>query len=90
VTARNAPAHERAINSLHAWGVSVDNAFFLGGVDKGLIVEELQPHIYFDDQKTHLRRTASYVPSVHIPFGSLNSVRLEPLAEAAGKAEGVR
>ncbi|MBI8988427.1 5'-nucleotidase [Corynebacterium meridianum] len=72
ITARNAPAHERAVNSLRHWGVSVDNAFFLGGVDKGLIVSELQPHIYFDDQRTHLDSTSRYVPSVHIPFGAIN------------------
>lgn len=72
ITARNAPAHERAVNSLRQWGVSVDNAFFLGGVDKGLIVSELQPHIYFDDQRTHLASTSRHVPSVHIPFGAIN------------------
>lgn len=72
ITARNAPAHERAVNSLRSWGVSVDNAFFLGGVDKGLIVQELKPHIYFDDQQGHLGATAKYVPSVHVPFGKLN------------------
>lgn len=75
ITARNAPAHERAIKSLRSWGVSVDNAFFLGGVDKGLIVQELQPHIYFDDQRAHLGSTSRFVPSVHVPFGSLNAVK---------------
>jgi 5'-nucleotidase len=72
VTARGAPAHERAIASLKAWGVTVNDAFFLGGISKGLIMPVLRPHIFFDDQKTHLLSTAQSVPSVHVPFGSVN------------------
>jgi 5'-nucleotidase len=70
VTARNAPAHERAIKSLKEWGVTVNDAFFLGGIEKAPILEVLKPHIYFDDQRLHL--TAGSVPSVHIPFGVRN------------------
>jgi 5'-nucleotidase len=32
----------------------------------------LQPHIFFDDQRSHLLSTAKIVPSVHVPFGSVN------------------
>lgn len=71
VTARSAPAHERAVASLKAWGVKVNDAFFLGGIDKGAIMRVLKPHIFFDDQKTHLLSTAKAVPSVHVPFGSI-------------------
>ncbi len=72
VTARGAPAHERAIASLKAWGVTVNDAFFLGGISKGVIMPVLRPHIFFDDQRTHLLSTAQSVPSVHVPFGSVN------------------
>jgi len=72
VTARSAPAHERAVTSLKAWGVTVNDAFFLGGISKGAIMPVLRPHIFFDDQKTHLLSTAQSVPSVHVPFGSVN------------------
>jgi 5'-nucleotidase len=72
VTARSAPAHERAVASLKAWGVTVNDAFFLGGISKGIIMPVLRPHIFFDDQKTHLLSTAQSVPSVHVPFGSVN------------------
>ena len=72
VTARSAPAHERAVASLKAWGVTVNDAFFLGGIDKGAIMPVLRPHIFFDDQKPHLLSTAQSVPSVHVPFGSNN------------------
>jgi 5'-nucleotidase len=72
VTARSAPAHERAVASLKAWGLTVNDAFFLGGIDKGAIMPVLRPHIFFDDQRTHLVSTAQSVPSVHVPFGSVN------------------
>jgi 5'-nucleotidase len=72
VTARNAPAHERPVRSLKDWGVAVNDAFFLGGIDKSTIMEVLKPHIFFDDQVGHLTGTAHSTPSVHIPFGKIN------------------
>lgn len=73
VTARNAPSHERALNTLKEWGVMTNDAFFLGGVNKGLILGVLKPHIFFDDQSRHLDSTSSVAPSVHIPFGVKNT-----------------
>ncbi|MCY1377025.1 5'-nucleotidase [compost metagenome] len=35
VTARNAPSHERAMNTLKSWGVMANDAFFLGGHREG-------------------------------------------------------
>jgi 5'-nucleotidase len=75
VTARDAPAHERAIWSLKSWGVTVNDAFFLGGIDKGRILEVLKPHIFFDDQEGHLQAAARSTPSVHVPFGVVNEPR---------------
>lgn len=72
VTARNAPAHERAVRSLKEWGVRVNDAFFLGGIDKGAVMKVLNPHIFFDDQVTHLESTSRTTPSVHVPFGRIN------------------
>ncbi|WP_327173836.1 5'-nucleotidase [Streptomyces sp. NBC_01335] len=74
VTARNAPAHERAVTSLKEWGLRVNDAFFLGGIDKGEIMKILRPHIFFDDQETHLVSTSRTTPSVHVPFGKINEV----------------
>lgn len=71
VTARSAPAHERVIASLKAWGVEVDDAFFLGGIEKARILNILRPHIFFDDQMTHFEGIEN-VPAVHIPFGIAN------------------
>lgn len=78
VTARNAPAHERAVMSLKRWGLTVNDAFFLGGIDKGEIMKVLKPHIFFDDQASHLASTSRTTPSVHVPFGKIN----EQVAEA--------
>ncbi|WEG09305.1 5'-nucleotidase [Microbacterium horticulturae] len=72
VTARNAPAHERAVNTLEKWGVTVNDAFFLGGIDKGLVLEVMRPDIYFDDQQSHLDSTSRYAASVLIPYGIAN------------------
>ena len=36
VTARGAPAHERVIRTLRAWNIRIDEALFLGGLDKGV------------------------------------------------------
>ncbi|CEA15264.1 hypothetical protein ING2E5B_0497 [Fermentimonas caenicola] len=73
ITARNAPAHERAINTLNNWGVEVDEMFLLGGIDKSRILEVMKPHLYFDDQMVHLDTSAvKNIPLVHIPFGVAN------------------
>jgi 5'-nucleotidase len=71
VTARSAPAHQRVIASLKAWGVEVDDAFFLGGIEKARILNIMKPHIFFDDQMTHFEGIEN-VPAVHIPFGIAN------------------
>jgi len=72
VTARSAPAHERVINTMRSWGIMVNDAFFLGGVEKAKVLEVLNPHMFFDDQRTHLEPAASMLPSVHVPFGVAN------------------
>lgn len=77
ITARNAPAHERAINTLTHWDVNVDEIFFLGGIEKRRILEILKPHLFIDDQIDHLDKSLSDIPLVHIPFGLINKVKSE-------------
>ncbi len=72
VTARNAPSHKRVINTMCAWDISVNEAFFMGGVEKSKVLNILKPHMFFDDQKLHLKPSSSILPSVHIPFGVAN------------------
>ena len=71
VTARNAPVHVRMINTLNSWGIDINEAFFLGGIDKSRILNVMRPHIYFDDQMGHLDHLDK-IPAVHIPFGVVN------------------
>jgi 5'-nucleotidase len=72
VTARSAPAHERAINTLMDWKISVDEAMFLGGLDKGAFLKSFEPDFYFDDQRGHIDSARSHVPAGHVPFGIAN------------------
>ena len=74
ITARSAPAHARVVTTLRSWGnIQADDSFFLGGMDKGRIIAELKPHIFFDDQRyPHLSASSEYTPSVHVPFGVKN------------------
>jgi 5'-nucleotidase len=73
VTARNAPAEMRVIKTLRAWGVYVDEIFFLGGLDKSKILRAFKAHIFFDDQDVHLDETSHYIPSGRVPYNS-NSI----------------
>ncbi len=68
VTARNAPAHERAIKTLRYWNVRVDEAFFLGGVSKKDILSAFGAHIFFDDQWIHAEPASEVVPSAVVPY----------------------
>lgn len=68
VTARCAPAHERVIRTLRAWNVRVDEAFFLGGIDKSRILESFGADIFFDDQQVHLDTASKVVPSARVPY----------------------
>lgn len=72
VTARNAPANERVVTTLNEWGVTPDETFFLGGMDKHHVLEVMKPHMFFDDQMKHVTSSAGRIPSVHIPFGIRN------------------
>ena len=68
VTARNAPAHERVINTLREWNVRIDEAFFLGGMKKRDVLQAFGAHIFFDDQATHLDAASEVVPSAKVPY----------------------
>ncbi len=70
VTARNAPAEMRVINTLRYWGVYVDELFFLGGMDKSKVLEAFKPHIFFDDQDLHLESISRAYPAGKVPSSS--------------------
>ncbi|HEY2257029.1 MAG TPA: 5'-nucleotidase [Variovorax sp.] len=72
VTARSAPAHERAIRTLMDWNIKVDEAMFLGGLPKGEFLREFEPDFFFDDQTGHVDAAARHVPSGHVASGISN------------------
>jgi 5'-nucleotidase len=72
VTARSAPAHERAIRTLMNWNIEVDEAMFLGGLPKGEFLREFEPDFFFDDQTGHIESAAQHVPSGHVVSGVRN------------------
>jgi len=72
VTARSAPAHERAINTLMNWNIAVDEAMFLGGLEKSAFLKAFEPDFYFDDQRGHIDSARAYVAAGHVPFGVAN------------------
>ena len=69
VTARNAPAVKRVILTLRAWGVAIDEEFFLGGIVKPEILHAFNPHIFFDDQDTHAGPASKVVSTARVIFG---------------------
>ena len=75
VTARSAPAHERAIRTLMDWHIDVDEAMFLGGLPKGEFLREFEPDFFFDDQTGHVDSAAVHVPAGHVASGVSNPLR---------------
>jgi 5'-nucleotidase len=72
VTARSAPAHERAIRTLMNWNIEIDEAMFLGGLPKGEFLREFEPDFFFDDQTGHIESAAQHVPAGHVASGVTN------------------
>lgn len=94
VTARNSPAEMRVIKTLRHWGVYVDEAFFLGGVEKTETLKAFRPHIFFDDQDIHLDPASKIVPSGKVPYHSESQLhalgRLTKVDSAGGEGASVR
>lgn len=70
VTSRNSPAHKRVILTLRIWGVDLDEAFFLGGVEKTDVLKAFNAHIFFDDQDLHVQPASEEIPSGRVPYRS--------------------
>ena len=68
VTSRSAPAHERVIRTMRAWNVRVDEAFFLGGIEKKDVLKAFGAQIFFDDQSVHAVNASMAVPAARVPY----------------------
>ena len=73
ITARGAPAHERVIRTLRAWDIRIDEALFLGGLDKAAFLKAFRADIFFDDQQRYCDAASPHVPTGHVPHGIANS-----------------
>jgi 5'-nucleotidase len=68
ITARQAPAHERVILTLRSWHVRIDEALFLGGMDKGVFLQAFGADIFFDDHRGHCDSAhANAIAAGHVP-----------------------
>lgn len=74
VTSRSAPAHERVIRTMRAWNVRVDEAFFLGGLEKKEVLKAFGAQIFFDDQVVHTKNASQAVPSARVPYCKTGSM----------------
>jgi 5'-nucleotidase len=68
ITARDFSTFERVIRTFDAWDVRIDEAFFLGGVEKRRVVKSFNADIFFDDQDVHLNKTSKKTPSAKVPY----------------------
>ena len=92
VTSRAAPAHRRVVNTLRQWGIRLNETFFLGGIEKSGVLAAFKPHIFFDDQLTHLETARTTTPSAHVvplsaqpvlPFDEIGQTSSEPAPRSA-------
>lgn len=74
VTARGAPAHERVVRTLRAWGIRIDESLFLSGLRKGPFLAAFDADIYFDDQAGHCLDVGARVATGHVPHGIANQI----------------
>lgn len=92
VTARNSPAHTRVIHTLRTWKVAIDEAFFLGGLPKDMVLHAFGAHMFFDDQESHVERAAALVPAGRVPYkgGTLLSEKPASILTKRGGAKAQR
>lgn len=64
----HAPAHERVVRTLRAWDVRIDEAFFLGGIQKSDVLKAFGANIFFDDQTVHTDPASKLVPAARVPY----------------------
>jgi 5'-nucleotidase len=67
VTARGGRARERVLRTLRAWEVTIDETYFLNGLEKSYILRALRPQIFFDDQDRHVSLASKFVPAGLVP-----------------------
>ncbi|KXJ19672.1 cytosolic 5'-nucleotidase 1A isoform X2 [Exaiptasia diaphana] len=70
VTSRDAMVGQRALLTLRHWGLEIDECFFMAGAPKDGVLKAINPHIFFDDQISHVHRAREKgTPSGHVTHG---------------------
>ena len=64
----------------------IDQAFFLGGLQKSRFLKAFKPHIFFDDQDDHLDPAALDIPSAKVLYPSDSPLRKLIEEKEANKA----
>ncbi|XP_072495604.1 cytosolic 5'-nucleotidase 1A-like isoform X2 [Notamacropus eugenii] len=60
----------RALNTLRAWGLHLDEIFFMDGAPKWPTLAQIRPHIFFDDSPNHIQGAKEAgIPSALVPRG---------------------
>ena len=54
---------------MREWNIRIDEAFFLGGLEKGPFLKAFDADIFFDDQQTHCDSAIKYVATGDVPSG---------------------
>jgi 5'-nucleotidase len=72
VTARDLTYCERPIQTLRAWGIRIDQGFFVSDMSKAVVLAALKPLIFFDDSTKNCADACASTPTVRVPL-------LEPL-----------
>ncbi|KAM3931987.1 cytosolic 5'-nucleotidase 1A-like [Leptodactylus fuscus] len=87
VTARSAASSgARALKTLRAWGLEIDEALFLAGAPKGPILDKIRPHLFFDDQMFHIEGAQELgTIAAHVPYGIGQKYHKSTLKEEAKK-----
>ncbi len=63
----------RALLTLQEKKLEINEAFFLSGAHKGPVLKAINPHIFFDDQMSHVDGALQYrVIGAHVPYGVRN------------------
>jgi 5'-nucleotidase len=55
-----------------SWGIDIDEAMFLGGLDKADFLKEFEPDFFFDDQTGHCVKAAEVAPTGQVISGISN------------------
>ncbi|XP_062337473.1 cytosolic 5'-nucleotidase 1A-like isoform X2 [Osmerus eperlanus] len=60
----------RVLETLKSWGLKIDKAHFLAGAPKGPVLQEIQPHIFFDDKISIIEEAEKLgIISAHVNYG---------------------